>query len=74
MGCAFASFSKYTIYTHFPFSSSSAKTVPFIVGVHFDNDEVTVGAGVENTNEQAVTATTAPGGIIGFHLLYTLQC
>ena len=46
-----------------------ARVIPFVVGVHTDADEVTVGT-APNTNEQ----DTTPGGIIGFHLTYTLQC
>ena len=50
----------------------SARTVPFVVGVHTDDDEVTNASGTATakTNEQAIV----PGGITGFHLTYALQC
>ena len=50
----------------------SARAVPFVVGVHTDDDEVTNASGTATaiTNEQAIV----PGGITGFHLTYALQC
>jgi len=46
-----------------------SRVIPFVVGVVFDADEVT-GTAAPNTNEQDET----PGGIIGFHLTYALNC
>ena len=50
----------------------SARTVPFVVGVHTDDDEVTNASGTATAilNEQSIV----PGGITGFHLTYALQC
>ena len=43
--------------------------MPFVIGVVLNDDEVTGTADVD-TNEQ----DTTPGGIVGFHLIYTQQC
>ena len=50
----------------------SARTIPFVVGVHTDDDEVTNASGTATAilNEQSIV----PGGITGFHLTYALQC
>ena len=47
----------------------SARVMPFVIGVVLNDDEVTGTADVD-TNEQ----DTTPGGIVGFHLIYTQQC
>ena len=47
----------------------SARVMPFVIGVVLNDDEVT-GTADTDTNEQ----DTTPGGIVGFHLIYTQQC
>ena len=50
----------------------SGRAIPFVVGVHTDDDEVTNASGTATAilNEQSIV----PGGITGFHLTYALQC
>jgi len=50
-------------------ASVCTRVAPFVIGVYTDADEVTTGT-VGTANEQ----DTTPGGIIGFHLNYALQC
>ena len=47
----------------------TARITPFVIGVYTDNNEANTGTD-STTNELDLI----PGGIVGFHLNYALQC